>query len=157
MGRMLRGLMILLALAIRSAAANVPAAADGVAPKAAASTTLVVIVTALRTDRGLVKVTLHASAATFPGKGEPLAVKTAAIDHGRAQIEFPDLVPGDYAFAVMHDEDGDGSMDRNWVGLPSEGWAFSHDAKPSFGPPTWDDAKVAVSGARIESSVAIRY
>ena len=36
---------------------------------------------------------------------------------------------GLYAIAALHDEDGDGEMDKNFIGLPVEGYACSRNAQ----------------------------
>ena len=38
-----------------------------------------------------------------------------------AQVTFKDLPQGSYAVSVLHDENGNGKMDKNFVGMPKEG------------------------------------
>jgi uncharacterized protein (DUF2141 family) len=51
-------------------------------------------------------------------------------------------VPFDtYAIAALHDEDDDGKMDKNFLGMPREGYAASRDAHfKGIGAPDWEDA-----------------
>ena len=46
----------------------------------------------------------------------------------------------------MHDENGNGELDANFVGIPREPWAFSNNARGNFGPPTWEDTKFELNG-----------
>ena len=56
-----------------------------------------------------------------------------------------DSIPaGTYAFGVFHDENDNQQIDQNWLGIPTEGFAFSNNAMGSFGPPSYDQAKFIV-------------
>jgi len=47
-----------------------------------------------------------------------------------------------YALTAFHDEDGDGEMDFNFIGIPEEGYAASRDAhRKRLGAPRWKDAR----------------
>ena len=50
------------------------------------------------------------------------------------------LPPGQYAFSVFYDENGNGKMDTNFIGIPKEPIAMSNNAKGKFGPPKYEDA-----------------
>lgn len=51
---------------------------------------------------------------------------------------------GTYALAVYHDENGNGKQDKNMLGMPTEGYAFSGNADTSFGPPDYDKAEFSL-------------
>jgi uncharacterized protein (DUF2141 family) len=54
---------------------------------------------------------------------------------------FPSVPRGNYAIASLHDEDRDGEMDTNFIGLPQEGYAASRNAHlKGIGAPDWEDA-----------------
>ena len=42
---------------------------------------------------------------------------------------------------MFHDENANGKIDRNFVGIPKEGYGTSNDAKGFMGPPKYEDAK----------------
>lgn len=51
--------------------------------------------------------------------------------------------PGVYAIMVLNDKDRDSRMDKNWLGIPTEGVGASRGAKGGpFGGPKWNDAKI---------------
>ncbi|TET88385.1 MAG: DUF2141 domain-containing protein [Sulfurovum sp.] len=54
---------------------------------------------------------------------------------------FKNIPKGVYAITVYHDENANGKLDKNFIGFPKEGVGISNDAKGSFGPPTFKDAK----------------
>lgn len=57
---------------------------------------------------------------------------------------FGDLPPGEYALSVVHDLNGNGRLDSNVVGIPTEPYAFSNKATGSFGPANFEQAKITV-------------
>ena len=57
-------------------------------------------------------------------------------------VTFTDLPKGEYAIAIFHDENGNGTMDVGKMGLPIEKFGFSNDAKCVMSPPAFEDAKI---------------
>ncbi len=60
-------------------------------------------------------------------------------------VMFKDLAEGEYAISLFVDENGNGKLDSNAIGIPIEPYAFSNDASGAFGPPTFEQAKFVVS------------
>lgn len=60
------------------------------------------------------------------------------------RVVFTGLAPGEYAIKAFHDVNANGELDTNWMGIPREPYAFGNDAMGTFGPPAFDQAKVAV-------------
>ena len=54
---------------------------------------------------------------------------------------FTGIPEGDYAIAIFHDSNNNGILDKNFIGIPKEGYGFSNNAKGTFGPPHFDKAK----------------
>lgn len=75
-------------------------------------------------------------------------VARAAVEAGDAPVVavFRDLPAGDYAVKAFHDVDGDGEMDRNPFGIPTEPFAFSNNAVGNMGPARWERARFTVEG-----------
>lgn len=123
---------------------------------AAQSCSLVVAVTGLRSTQGQVLVALHNAAKGFPGQGA-LRRALATWQGSAATCTFDQLPPGTYALAVVHDENGDGRFNTNWMGIPKEGYAASNNAKGFMGPPSYKDAAFVVQGAVTQHTLAIQY
>ncbi|MFN9916062.1 MAG: DUF2141 domain-containing protein [Pirellulaceae bacterium] len=72
---------------------------------------------------------------------------TFKIEAGKVSYVFNGLKPGKYyAVSVMHDENANGVMDSNLIGIPKEGYATSNNIPHSmFGPPKFDAAKMQLS------------
>ena len=60
------------------------------------------------------------------------------IQNQQSTIIIDSLSSGTYAFRYFHDIDGDGELNTNWVGMPTEPYGFSNNVVGSFGPPTFE-------------------
>lgn len=77
------------------------------------------------------------------GKGYPSDLQNAVIRECVPVSSMPWRVraePGDYAVAILHDEDGDRLMTSRLMGIPKEGYGFSNDPSAKLGPPAWKKA-----------------
>jgi len=120
--------------------------------------TLNVTVEGLRSDKGAVLLRLYDGAKGFPMKEARASLgRTVSIEGGVASVEIGGLPPGEYALAVVHDEDGDGKLLANWIGMPKEGVGTSNNPKPRFGPPKWKHAKFSVADQSLRVRIWIRY
>ncbi len=122
-------------------------AAKKQAGESAKTVNLTVNFKGLRSPKGKVLVRLYASKKGFPEKMEEAVVRLALEikDGVPLQAKFPGLSPGSYAVSAVHDENDNGEMDTNWIGIPREGLAVSRDAKGSFGPPSFEDSVLQVT------------
>lgn len=71
-------------------------------------------------------------------KARLVAVKISAT--GEQFIEIPDMIVGqEYALGLFHDKNDNGDFDTNFLGLPSEPWAFSGKLKSRFRLPHFNE------------------
>ena len=70
---------------------------------------------------------------------------------------FGNLEPGRYAAVAVDDEDGDGKLGENFLGVPTEPYGFSNAAQGFLGPPTFDAAAVALGGGDEAIRIALVY
>jgi uncharacterized protein (DUF2141 family) len=59
-------------------------------------------------------------------------------------VEF-EVPYGDYAVAISHDLNGNGKLDKNFFGYPSEPFGFSNNFKPTLSSPDFSDCKFTFS------------
>lgn len=65
----------------------------------------------------------------------------AEIINKKARYVFDDVPLGTYAIKVFHDENNNDELDFNFMHLPQEAYGFSNNARGTFGPASWEDAK----------------
>jgi uncharacterized protein (DUF2141 family) len=115
-------------------------------------------VSGMRNDKGQIVCALFSSAADFPKNGDKaVAQSKGLISHGNSACEFPDVPPGRYAVSVFHDENSNGKMDTNFMGIPREGVGASNNARGHLGPPKFDDAAFRYSGGKLDLTITIAY
>jgi uncharacterized protein (DUF2141 family) len=118
---------------------------------------IVVEIDGLRSSRGSVRGALFASQIGWTEEGRQVALCRASIDGRRATCVLEAVPRGAYAFAFLHDEDDDGALDRDWIGLPQEGFGFSNDAAPNLGPPSYESARFVHQSGETTIAVRARY
>ena len=69
------------------------------------------------------------------------------VQEGKEAVEtvFDSLPAGEYAVSVLHDENGNRSLERSKLGFPKEGVAFSNDQKVKLSAPKFDKCKFHLS------------
>jgi uncharacterized protein (DUF2141 family) len=75
----------------------------------------------------------------------------------QARCDFEDIPPGTYAIAVIHDENMNGKLDTNVLGIPTEGYGFSNGAKGVLGAPSFSAASFTYDGRALEMTVNLHY
>lgn len=146
------GAVSALLLGASASASETPAA---VAPAASASIDLAI--TGLRSEKGDVLVCLSANPKYFPNCGKDAKarkLKVSAADAGSIQIVG--VKPGTYAVALVHDENANGKMDLRLF-LPREGFGFSRNPKIGMGPPKFESAQFTVGTQDAHYAVKMKY
>ncbi|MEM6841516.1 MAG: DUF2141 domain-containing protein [Bacteroidota bacterium] len=107
-----------------------------------ANQNLTIQVTGLASSEGQVRIAVYNSAKEFTKT--PFQAKEIKID-GKQMVEVTFSLPeGTYAIAAYHDENENGKLDTNLVGIPKENYGFSNNARGSLGPPSFEDASISV-------------
>jgi len=102
-------------------------------------------VTGFEDLKGKASIGLFNSPEGFPKKGGGILFKIIDVEVDSVEHIFTGLGSGEYALAIYHDENSNGEMDRNFLGMPTEDYVFSNYATGSFGPPSFEDAKFMLS------------
>ncbi len=119
----------------------------------ASAASLQVAVDGVRSDQGEVRIAIigENGKKDFPNAAEAAARAIVPAHKGRVDAGSYDLPPGKYAIAVFHDENGNGKLDSNLFGIPTEGYGFSGKTRGFMGPPSFDGASIEIGddGARV--------
>ncbi len=119
---------------------------------------LVVETMDLRSNNGKVRAYLFDKPDGYPMSFEKsIMTRVADIMDNKALLDFADLPYGSYAICAYHDEDNDGKLKTNFIGIPKEGIAASNDAKGTIGPPKYKDAMIELNSPELKISVHMGY
>lgn len=100
----------------------------------------------LHSKEGHALVALHRKTpqADFPSNASVVANAATPAATDAVAVVFREIPAGEYAVAAFHDTNGDGELNANFVGMPTECYGFSNDARGFMGPPSFDDAAFSV-------------
>ena len=127
----------------------------GTSPVASESTGILIVnINGFPSSEGFAMVALHDSEESYKGEAAAAIAKTQikVIDQ-KAQAIFGNMAYGGYGVSIFHDENANGKMDKNAMGIPKEAYGFSNNAKGLFGKP--DYAKVVFQLNSAETQIAI--
>jgi uncharacterized protein (DUF2141 family) len=113
----------------------------------------------IKNSTGSVACALFESPTGFPSEFLHAATNVMIIKIRKAQArcDFMDIPPGTYAMVVIHDENMNGKLDTNALGMPKEGYGFSNDAKKLLGKPTFSDASFIYDGQNVDLTMSLHY
>lgn len=119
---------------------------------------VVITVTDLRSAKGVVRACMTTRADIFPKCiNDPNAHRTVVPAAQRLEIRFTGVKPGDYAIALLHDENNNGKADRAMGMMPKEGYGFSRDAPVNMAPPKFKDAVFTLGEGLSRFTIRMRY
>ena len=107
---------------------------------------------------GTIMVAIYDSAESYDQNGPMTAYATMAVKKGQQQVKATcKLKPGKYAAAIYHDKNDNQKLDKNFLGIPKEGYGFSNNAQGTFGPPKFKDAVFAMGQDDMEMKIDLIY
>ena len=127
-----------------------------VAPAAVSRTSLTLSIEGVRSDKGKIMAALLKADATT-GTARRVSANMVSSIVGTTTITFDGVEAGEYAIQLFHDENGNGEMDSNLFGIPSEGYGFSNRARASFGPPKFAQMKFTVTAEPATTAAVMNY
>jgi len=114
-------------------------------------------VTGIRSERGNIMVGLYTSVKNYKADIQADGLLKKAIE-GEETINVPNLDKGNYIVAIFHDENNNGKLDTNWLGIPDEGYGFSNNPSSRFGPPDMKRSVFQVDAAGVRRiSIQLKY
>jgi uncharacterized protein (DUF2141 family) len=119
--------------------------------------TLRILVTGFRNDKGKAGGVVFASPAGWP-EDRSKAVTAGGFDiRNRQATEEFKVPPGKYGVAVFHDENANMKLDRNFLGIPKEGFGFANNPRVLLSAPSFQAASAQVSCPVTEIRIRLIY
>lgn len=105
---------------------------------------------------GQILVGIFKSDSDFPDLQSAFAAKKIEAKVPEVTLLFEDIPEGRHAVAVFHDKNLNGRLDKNFLGIPREGFGFSRDAPARFGPPAFKAAAFDFNSSLV-LKIKLRY
>jgi uncharacterized protein (DUF2141 family) len=128
-----------------------------VTPGLAFAGDLQVTVAGVQSDQGNVLGAAYDSGAAFLNFPEAKGRCKVKATPGKTVCTFHNLAAGRWAVSVFHDANDNGKLDRNSLGIPTEGYGFSNDAQGAGGPPSFDQAAFNYDGQSKSITINLDY
>lgn len=110
----------------------------------------------LRSTKGNILICVTRQPRYFPDCSSDPDRRHFAVPARSEAIALGAMAPGDYAIAIIHDENGNGKLDT-FAGIPREGVGFSRNPTIRFGAPSFQSARFVIGGAPVRQDVKVKY
>jgi uncharacterized protein (DUF2141 family) len=124
--------------AVWAALLCLPLAASSAAAEEGSSLNVIEFRTQVRELGGVVRCGLFARDGWLK---KPVGADTARITGRQALCVFKKIPAGTYGLSAFHDQNNNGKLDTNLLGMPTEDYCASNNARGVLGPPSFNDAK----------------
>jgi uncharacterized protein (DUF2141 family) len=121
---------------------------------------LKIAVEGIRSTRGTILLSLYDNLETFmraielsdtdgflndPNRFAAVAPRANAAR--KSAVVLTNLDPGQYAVILFHDENGNGKLDQNVLGVPNEPYGFSNNVQGFLGPSAFREALMQITAS----------
>ncbi|MTI39866.1 DUF2141 domain-containing protein [Fulvivirga lutimaris] len=124
--------------------------------KAADTSQLVVVIDDIRDAEGEIIFAVFNNEQDFLQK-EYTSQKVKVGEDGKVVAIFNDLPKGNYSVSVIHDKNLNGKLDKNFIGIPTEGFGFSNNKMGRFGPPSFKDCEIELVQSKVEINIKLKH
>lgn len=127
-------------------------------PAAAPLARVEATVTNVRSNKGVFLICLTSDRANFPKcPPGPLSRSLSVPARNGAKISFANLPAGDYAIALVHDENDNRKLDT-LMAMPREGFGFSRNPTVTIKAPSFAASAFHVAGGvTVEQQIKVKY
>ena len=115
-----------------------------VVPALAVAGDLTIEVSGITPNRGKIYIAVYDVAESFPTPGRQLVGQVLDATAGHLTAHFKNLPAGQYAAVAFQDANGNGKLDKSFLGIPKESYGFSNGARGSAGPPKFSAAAITL-------------
>ncbi len=98
-------------------------------------------ITIIEDSTGVIEVCLFREPQTFLRQGE-FCDSQKVSGNEDIVFEFPEIASGPFAISVTHDVNSNGKFDLGFLKIPKEPYGFSNNPRTTFGPPSFEEAKI---------------
>lgn len=105
---------------------------------------LVLNIDKITDPKGVMMIALYNSADAYNSNTNTFSGQKIAVTQKTLSVNFGDIPAGDYAIKLYQDENENGVIDKNLLGIPTEGYGFSNNGG-AMGQPNFTEAKFSVT------------
>ena len=112
----------------------------------------------VRNSNGTIKVELYGSETEKENKkGKKVARTRVKAQQGETKLCLNAPSVGNYSIALYHDENDNKKLDRNFIGIPREGFGFSNNPPLGLGMPKQKEMRFKVETMETSLRISVIY
>lgn len=112
-------------------------------------------ITGIKNITGIIQIAVYKSDTDFDREIFSYVLSIpASLD---VKVSIPNLEIGKYAIAVYHDENNNQKLDKNFAGIPKEGYGFSNNAVGLLGQPKFSETSFSLDSQVKKISIRMKY
>jgi len=120
------------------------------------TTPVTVVVSSLVSTTAAVRLYFYNTREGFLKSGK-WAFSKSVNPSGKSEFSLPvELPKGEWAVAITQDMNNNDKIDKNFLGIPTEPYAFSNNVRPTVAAPGFDECKFMVSGPGKVVSIVLK-
>lgn len=118
-----------------------------------------IVVKNFSSNNGFCRACLFDNAYAFSNeKGTALRCVKVAVINKSSNIVFDNTAAGTYAVSVFHDANNNNKLDKNFLGIPKEGYGASKNKLPFASAPAFNDNKfIVTNNIPVNLTINLRY
>ena len=106
----------------------------------------ILLISNLQNKSGKLFIGWYSSKETFSGKNPDFKKEVEVHNLSEISIPFDDIPDGRYGISLFLDENNNGKMDLNFLGIPKEKYGFSNNVYPATRAANFEEAAFEVQG-----------
>lgn len=96
----------------------------------------------IKETKGSFLISLYNDVTNFLKEGKEFRKQKVKVLDSIMQFTFAFIPQGTYGVVMYHDANDDGKCNKNFLGIPKEGFGFSRNYRPILLPPSFNDVKI---------------
>jgi uncharacterized protein (DUF2141 family) len=125
------------------------------AGEAPLSGNLTVIVAGFKSGKGMARIEIMDSEQAYTNETKAICLIKSRIVNNRVELTLKGLPYGQYAIAVFHDENNNGVLDKNLLGVPKEAYGSSNNIRGKFGPPDYSRIRFDLNAPEVVQQITV--
>ena len=117
---------------------------------------ITVQLTGVENDQGTVKLCVCRSEDEYTGKTKEFCTASTEIKSKKAEWVFENMPYGTYSIKAFHDENGNSRLDKDVLGIPTEQYGFSNNARGRFGPPPFVKTAFTLNAPQMTIAIELK-
>lgn len=105
-----------------------------------------VLVSNLQNKTGRLFIAWHSTPESFPGKDPDFSKEIDVKNQSEISIPFDEIRDGKYGISIFLDENNNGKLDVNFLGIPKEKYGFSNNVFPLTRAANFEEAAFEIQG-----------